>query len=264
MDRDSSSLPSLLVIQRDPDNPSSMEIRSALLASILNDITVSRCELKDLARSHSLLVSDCLPIGSVEFVREAAAVLRLPLPLDMSYPASLRPWLFREVERTTKHGFSINTAAFIKPANQIKAFSGFLYPGDDATLDDYAQSELASLQRLADDAEIWVSEPVSWVSEWRYYVCSGSVVGKGRYDDGPDDAPMPDEGELLAMIRAYDADAPISYGLDVGVLEDGRTALVEVNDAWALGLYRGSMSDARYLNMLWRRWRQLREQAAFA
>jgi hypothetical protein len=45
--------------------------------------------------------------------------------------------------------------------------------------------------------------------------------------------------------------------LDWGELEWGEPALVEVNDAWALGFYKGTLSDKDYIEMLYARWQQL-------
>ncbi len=63
------------------------------------------------------------------------------------------------------------------------------------------------------------------------------------------------------MIAAYDADEapPAGYALDVGVLSDGETALVEVNDGYAPGYY-GRVSPARacaYLELLAARYVQV-------
>jgi hypothetical protein len=50
---------------------------------------------------------------------------------------------------------------------------------------------------------------------------------------------------------------PVSYSLDVGVMEDGRTALVECNDGWALGYYKGDLRPLDYFKMLDARWQEL-------
>ena len=52
--------------------------------------------------------------------------------------------------------------------------------------------------------------------------------------------------------------APVSYGIDFGVLASGATALVEVNDGWALGLYGRALSARDYYRLLRTRWDQLR------
>ena len=112
---------------------------------------------------------------------------------------------------------------------------------------------------LSPDTPVWVSEPVTWLSEFRYYVIDGAVRGEGRYDDAPDDMPRPDYftvGEMAAVM-AKTPGAPAAFCLDVGALRSGETALIECNDAWAVGYYKGTLSHRDYVEMLWRRWEQL-------
>ena len=125
---------------------------------------------------------------------------------------------------------------------------------------------------VPDDFPVWLSEPVKFVSEWRYYVLDGVVVGAGRYDEGPDEAPKPDVSRVSAAASEMSLSgslAPAAYALDFGVMDDGRTALIEANDAWALGYYQGDTPgpkvnpcEARcehrtYAKMLYARWNQL-------
>ncbi|WP_296701025.1 ATP-grasp domain-containing protein, partial [Thiocapsa sp. UBA6158] len=98
--------------------------------------------------------------------------------------------------------------------------------------------------------------------EWRCYVAGGRLLWRERYDhDGADDAPDPDSTTIDGMIAAHEADEapPAGYALDVGVLSDGETALVEVNDGYALGYY-GRVTPARacaYLGLLAARYVQM-------
>lgn len=48
---------------------------------------------------------------------------------------------------------------------------------------------------------------------------------------------------------------PDAYGIDFGVTKDGRTLLIEVNDAWALGCY--GLESHLYAKFLLTRWAQL-------
>jgi hypothetical protein len=49
--------------------------------------------------------------------------------------------------------------------------------------------------------------------------------------------------------------APWAYCLDVGVLDTGETALVEMNDAFSIGMYEGM--EACYPDLLTTRWQEL-------
>ena len=84
-----------------------------------------------------------------------------------------------------------------------------------------------------------------------------TILGSARYDsEGHDDAPSP----CLDVVRACVATMGLGhpYVLDFGVLANGETALVEANDAFAIGLYRGALSPRQYLAFLQARWSFLR------
>ena len=46
-----------------------------------------------------------------------------------------------------------------------------------------------------------------------------------------------------------------AYGIDFGVLRDGKTALVELNDGFSLGSY--GLDDALYTDLIVTRWREM-------
>jgi hypothetical protein len=112
---------------------------------------------------------------------------------------------------------------------------------------------------------------VRFLSETRLYVLGGQVIGQARYDqDGADDAPEASVLEaaraIVLLARSASTGAAgrdnVHCSIDLGVLDTGATALVECNDAWALGLYGRSLHPTHYLALLASRWRQLRPLAA--
>jgi hypothetical protein len=123
---------------------------------------------------------------------------------------------------------------------------------------DHFEEQCDALRALPADEPLLAGAPVRFLREDRFYVLEGDVVGQGRYDPyGEDDAPSPDPRAVQAMLRAaLAAGAPCAFALDVGVLETGQSALVELNDAWALGLYAG-MARGAYVRMLAARWREI-------
>lgn len=184
---------------------------------------------------------DHTPIGSVEWTREWARIIGLDLPEPETYPWPLRPCLRRAVRRAVF--WRAHPNEFVKPV-KCKAFTGGI------------QSTIT--EDVDPDEICWVSDPVTWGAEWRCYVLRGQIVGVGQYDEGPDA-----DLDLAAAQAIADAwpDCPAGYALDVGML-DGRLALVEVNDGWALGYYSGC-SRAAYLSVIDARWRDLREIGAW-
>lgn len=93
------------------------------------------------------------------------------------------------------------------------------------------------------------------MSEWRAYVIDGSVIDVLRYEGDAERAP--ERAVIDEAVRLWSASghAARGYGIDFGVLEDGRTALVELNDGYGLGNY-GLAAD-RYLDLCIARWEQL-------
>lgn len=65
---------------------------------------------------------------------------------------------------------------------------------------------------------------------------------------------FPDSKVIQRAIKDYTS-APDAYGIDFGVTKDGRTLLIEVNDAWALGCY--GLESHLYAKFLLTRWTQL-------
>lgn len=62
-------------------------------------------------------------------------------------------------------------------------------------------------------------------------------------------------GEIPVLEAALRQLAARGYGIDFGVLADGRTALVEVNDGYGLGNY--GLAKETYLDLCVARWQEL-------
>ena len=238
-------------------NPGSAETRAAMSGVMMMDtpVTVLRCSLEglsDLGMVAQIKSGVALVVGTVEFAREAMRLGGFAEPENLSYPAELTGFLCRHV-MSARAGQVLGNW-FVKP-QATKAFTGFLFDtmvGPDSLSED-VRPEYDAFMALPADAPVWISEPVRFVSEWRFYVRDRQIIGRGRYDsDGADDAPEPDSEVVESGIRAFGAKHP--YAIDFGVLADGQTALVEVNDAWAIGLYGHAMSQRDYVNFLWARW----------
>lgn len=199
-----------------------------------------------------------LPVGSVEFVREAMALAGVQEPSNISYPMSLRSYLGRDVQRCRIAGNVMETLparCFVKPV-QTKAFTGFVFDAHTSQGDACSLSQCEALSSMKTGDELWLCEIVRWTTEVRCYVAHGRLLGAGRYDSGPEDWPDPDPSVIESMIDDF-SDAPAAYTLDVGVLASGETALVECNDAWAIGYYKGSLRPSDYHAMLQARWMEL-------
>lgn len=202
--------------------------------------------LSGVAFGHFGSARDLCPVGTVEFCRawmHATGVIE-PRPID--YPVSLWPSLGRSLCCVPfEHA---PDGAWIKPV-RTKAWEAHIkQPGETAP----------------GPGKVWASPVLAdIVAEWRVYVADGKIAGHGRYDDGDDDALVYSAADVEAWVRAYQdsGEDPAGYALDVALLKDGRTVLVEVTDGWAIGYYKGTCSPVAYARLLAARWAQIRAQS---
>ena len=232
-------------------NVNTLEVRTVRHAAMLLDgITVYPCDVDALAEFSSLLQNGAMPVGSVEFVRTAMNYASIVEPENITYPSGCEEFLKRRIKKTTIGKAQLGS--FIKPV-QTKLFTGFIYDVNNSA-ESHTMEQLNIIAQLDSETPIWESEPVTFTSEFRYYVDYYNIVGSARYDSNNNDA-EPCLSDVKACIEKLDIAHP--YALDFGVLETGETALVEVNDAWAIGLYGKSLSPREYLYFLRNRWRTL-------
>jgi hypothetical protein len=193
-------------------------------------------ELPELAITRTTPV-----VGWVRTVQSAFQQLGVPVPDPIDYPEALRPWFGREIQNTSLGTLRASQATgfFIKPVEH-KLFTGF-------ELTD--EREWDELKDFSDDTQVWKSDLVDFVSEWRCFVYRRRLVGIRSYYG--DEWTLPHKPDVLKMIRAWD-DAPVGCAIDVGVLNDGSTVLVEVNDGFALGDY--GLGALLYVDLLKARW----------
>ncbi len=241
-----------IILQKSGD----AESRAVRMASMLSDgINVSNANLEALTEYLTELQQGAVPVGSVKFVRRAMELAGITEPDNLSYPPGCELYLKRQIWHSTAgRALSMTGTRFIKSA-QTKVFTGFVLDSDACALglNNYDQIQYNALHALMSDAPVWISEPVRWVSEYRYYIIDSQIIGFARYDqEESDSAPEPN----LDVVWQCIADLAIAhpYALDMGVLASGETALVEVNDAWAIGLYGGAMKPQDYVRFLATRW----------
>lgn len=192
-----------------------------------------------------------IPVGNVAFCKKAMEMQGIQLPNFATYPTILKRYMERNIY-ITNIGIikGISKDIFVKPIT-TKLFTGFIWPKD--------CEDKTALLNLPDTTILYCSDVVSFVSEWRYYIIHGVIVGKGRYDDGEDGAQEPDINVVQNAVSDFQNNqSPAGYSLDFGVLDSGKTVLIEANDGWALGLYtRGTCSARDYLRLLSVRWEEL-------
>lgn len=192
-------------------------------------------------------------LGGVGAVHEALRLSGAIVPLPIDYPEALEPLLgrsvrkgtMREVRATVGENDVAEHPVFVKPWEHTKIFTGHVV---------HKYRDLIKTASCSPDMDVWISETVRFVSEYRYFVHQGRVVHVGFYKGDP--LVAPDTEVVRSMIGTYmKAGTPVSWCLDVGVTDEGHTLLVEVNDGFAFGCY--GMPAQMHSIMFEDRWREM-------
>lgn len=191
------------------------------------------------------LTREDIVAAGISVVHRALVKLGVDVPASITYPEALRPMMRRRVWNTTLGRIRADEPfpVFIKPSEGTKVFNGLVV---------YSRSEMLRVTHVDDAVALWASETCHFLSEWRVYVLRGEILGVGHYNGDP--LCFPDSARVRALLAAY-RDAPVAFSLDVGVLDNRATDLVEVNDAYALGNY--GIPSSLYAQMIEARWMQL-------
>lgn len=183
-------------------------------------------------------------VGSIPTVRKALVKVGAEPPAPLDYPEEIRCFLQRKVFKTT-FGFmrQHKLENFIKPYSDHKRFTGQLFNS----------FEYQRAEDIPDDFEVWASVKFDFASEYRCFVHKGEIVGISHYKG--DFSRYINVKTVKKCIRHFTS-APVAYSLDFGVhMHTDKTALVEVNDAYALGNY--GLSPVKYAKMISDRWHQM-------
>ena len=189
---------------------------------------------------------EALVCGFIGDVQAALKKIGRPLPPSIDYPAELADFYGRKIWEGTLDDIQdcgLHPGVFVKPRGYQKLFTGLLWRGDPP-----GRLHLAPYPK---DTPVFFSEPVRFVSEYRCFVLEGEILDVRRYKGDWSKAPARDVVE--AAVRAY---RPYrAYCIDFGVLDDGRTVVVEVNDSFAMGCY--GLHPPAYARMIEYRWEEL-------
>jgi ATP-grasp domain-containing protein len=193
------------------------------------------------------LSPDSIVCGYVGIAHRALARIGAPSPDFATLPAALAHLYGRSIRESTLGEVRAASAPlFLKPLREHKAFTGHVRRGE---LDD-----LNRTAHLADDFAVVVSDVVTFLAEWRCFLLDRECVGARPYA-GSFRASPPDWSVLDAALAALGPKAPAGFAIDLGVLDDGRTVVVELNDGYSLGTY--GLPPVPYAQLLEARWKEL-------
>ena len=209
----------------------------------------------------ALLSGAAMPIGSVAFVRAAMAIAKIDDPHLSPYPESLNGLLKRSV--TLKEAGSVTGRKFVKPL-ETKIFNGFVFDAkvDPCDMSNHDRKQFGEFMAMPAQAKVWVSEPIKIASEWRYYVLDGEILGCARYDFKKEDAKRPNIEDVKKAAKLAYSELGHAFALDIGITDGGEMILVEVNDAWATGVFGAAITAKQYIDWLSSRWESMRANSS--
>lgn len=209
--------------------------------------------------ANELRAGMCMPVGTPDFVRGFMHVAGISEPRWTCYPGELARHMLQHPRRVT--AIAALTAAkpiFVKPVYG-QPFKAFVLRADRADMDAQANAQLERLLQLPRAGPVWVAKTLDIVSEWRYYVLYGEVIGFAHFFPlAEDDLPAPGIDDISAAIAATPHDA--AYAIDFALLRSDQTTVTAVRDAWGLELIPfgpDKPDNMDFLRLLWTRWSRL-------
>lgn len=193
------------------------------------------------------LTKEDIVVGYISTVKKALEILNCKQPKPIDIPEELidftcrRSWIttLKEIRKPKE-----NSKFFIKPLEDHKLFDGHVI--DKSLL---SQRETYGFEGTV---KVLASEYVEFVSEYRNFVLNDELVGSKHYKG--DFTKAIDYNVVWRAIARYKL-APAAYSIDFGLTANGKTLLVECNDAFSLGSY--GLDSILYAKMIKARWEEL-------
>lgn len=191
---------------------------------------------------------DNIVIGYIPEIQHHLERFGIVLP-DLNYPEELTKYLSRRVWKSTVQNFlqgNDGFPIFVKPIKE-KLFTGLVVYSPHDEIPKYTFRS----KKLKNEA-VYCSEVLDIRSEWRVFVRYGKILDVRPYSNHW--KYVYDPSVIESAVNDYKS-APSAYGIDFGVTSNGKTILIEVNDAYAIGSY--GLDDFLYVKFLTTRWCEL-------
>lgn len=195
----------------------------------LEDLILGVKNFENLARNNVF-------VGSIDFMTRLFKNVGIEIN-HINFPDSVIDLIGRKIEKTGLKSFVDSfdgTPKFVKPV-QTKLFDGVLVSD---------KSHLSFFKDFG-NIDVYVSDKIDIVSEWRCYIHKNKLVYSCNYSG--DFKIMPDWNYVNSLIERYE-NALISYTIDVAVETNQKTTVIEFNDFWAIGSY--GLDCSKYSEML--------------
>ncbi|MBR4083112.1 MAG: ATP-grasp domain-containing protein [Lachnospiraceae bacterium] len=176
------------------------------------------------------------------------------------YPANFERFLGRKVwidtiDSISTHEEKWSAGYFVKPVRS-KAFTGKIISGI---------NDLIGCGNCYENYEVLVSEALNIKAEWRCFIMYDEMIDVRPYGLLLDPERKSflyhyDENVLQDMLNEFKniENRPAACSMDICVTAEGKTLLMEFNDAYALGHY--GLAPILYAKLISARWSQILER----
>lgn len=240
----------MIYLQREKDEGLSYEAKLIYQQCVLNRLKVQYVTNEDI-KAGILDKGNCdLVVGSVEALTSAFSALGYSIPKSNYYPECLQKFLHRNVWRgsvSEVRGLILAERPIFAKSLDWKKLTGKVFD---------PISGWNELEPLDGNMQLWLSDPVTFLSEYRVYVRDFQVIASTWYwGDDSVDIDMSVIENAISVLKD-DKNAPCAFAIDWGRLSTGQVALIEMNDGWSIGAYSG-ISSKEYFDFLTSRWREI-------
>lgn len=184
----------------------------------------------------------------VDFIHETRTIFNrygINFDTDIDYPDELQNYLGRKIW-TSKINDIANAPdswnIFVK-SKKTKKITGRVVK---------SLKDLRGCGDINENSEVWCSEPVELIAEWRCFVRYKNIIDVRRYKG--DWRVNFDYKVIESALNDYKS-IPNGCALDFGLTKDNRTILIEVNDDYSLGNY--GLISVDYAKLLSARWAEI-------
>lgn len=197
-------------------------------------------KIDDIEGIKSNNYSEYYPIGTIPFVQtwlnEYKGIDKMD-PIEVPEVLRTEKYLGRKYQVYTLKELPLDGYGFLKDIEKLKSFS---YCGDLLRLDKTDKDIFKSNTYL-------VSSFVDIKAEYRVFVLDYSIEAIQYYDG--DCTIFPDVSVLKEMIGRYylEKNRPRSYTMDIAVLSNGRTVILEVHPVVSVGTYGYTEESLLYM-----------------
>lgn len=190
---------------------------------------------------------NAIPVGSIEFVTKFLSKfynINNLEPIEVPLLLRKKDYLKRDYKIVSKENLPTKGYYFIKYVSKLKEFS---YIGNIESIPDEKSQIIDDLCFYKKNGLYQISEVVNILSEYRVFVNNDEIVGIQYYNG--DCTVFPNTNIIKEMVNVYslDKNRPLAYTMDIAVIKEKGTAILEIHPCVSVGTYSFMGSSLLYM-----------------